>query len=419
MKTTEIALPYGYGEVYASVRTDNLVGVFQPQGGKQSETEDAVLRRALQEPIESRRLSALAVGCRRVVIVTSDLTRPCPSAKLLPHLLGELEKAGVADDHVAVVIALGLHRAMSTAELESAVGTATFRRAQVLNHDPRNVVHLGTTSRGTPVEIFSPVVDADFRICLGNLEFHYFAGFSGGAKAILPGCASQKTITANHALMVHPGARAGRLHDNPVRQDLEEGAAMVGVDYLYNVVLDSDHTIADAVAGEVTAAHRKGCEMVAERGSVPLPRSADIVVVSAGGYPTDLNLYQAQKALDNAIHAVKPGGTIIWIAACGEGFGNAVFQEWLEEADSPDQILERIQKAFVLGGHKAAAIATALKRAQIYLVSDLVPEAGPLCGIRHFPDLDAALEAAQADLGADAAVTVLPHGASVFPMVCA
>ena len=419
MKTTEIVLPYGHGEVYASVPTANLVGVFQPQGKVQANSEDAVLRRALQEPIESGRLSALVAGRRRVVIATSDLTRPCPSAKLLPHLLRELEEAGVSDDQVTVVIALGLHRAMSTAELESAVGTDTFRRVQVLNHDPRNVAHLGTTSRGTPVEIFTPVVNADFRVCLGNLEFHYFAGFSGGAKAILPGCASQKTITANHALMVDLGARAGRLHDNPVRQDLEEGASMVGVDYVYNVVLDADHTIADAVAGDVTAAHRKGCEMVAERGSVAVPRSADIVVVSAAGHPTDLNLYQAQKALDNAIHAVKPGGAIIWIAACGEGFGNSVFQEWLEEADSPDQILERIQETFVLGGHKAAAIATALKRAQVYLVSDSISEAGPLCGIRHFAELETALEAAQADLGADAEVIVLPHGASVFPMVCA
>ena len=194
---------------------------------------------------------------------------------------------------------------------------------------------------------------------------------------------------------------------------------MVGADFLYNVVLDTDHRIVEAVAGEVTAAHRRGCEMVAERGSVPVPRSADIVVVSAGGHPTDLNLYQAQKALDNAIHAVKPGGAIIWLAACGEGFGNSIFQEWLEQADSPDQILERIQETFVLGGHKAAAIAAALKRAQIYLVSDLDPGAAPLCGIRHFSELDMALDAARTDLGADAEVTVLPHGASVFPMVCA
>jgi nickel-dependent lactate racemase len=419
VKKTEIALPYGRGEVYASISNDSLVGVFQPRGGGPSETEEVILRRALNEPIESKRLSVLAAGCRRVVIVISDLTRPCPSAKLLPPLLNELQEGGVADEQVAIVIALGLHRAMSTGEIESAVGAEMFRRLAVVNHDTQEVVHLGTTSRGTPVEIFKTVVEADLRICLGNLEFHYFAGFSGGAKAILPGCASQKTITANHALMVQPTARAGRLHDNPVRQDLEEGAAMAGADFLYNVVLDADHRIVDAVAGEVTAAHRKGCEMVAERGSVPVPRSADIVIVSAGGYPTDLNLYQAQKALDNAIHAVKPGGAIIWLAACGEGFGNAIFQEWLEQADSPDQILDRIQERFVLGGHKAAAIASALKRAQIYLVSDLVPAAVPLCGIRHFSELDTALNTARTELGADAEVTVLPHGASVFPMVCA
>ena len=417
MTFTNITLPYGNRELIASVPEANLIGVFEPRNDLRQEEETDLLRRALQQPIGSDRLASMCRGSSCVAVVISDLTRPCPSGKMLPPLLEELAAGGVTDDQIIVIIALGLHRRMSDEELEAAIGPKLFRRLVVINHDPEDVVNLGSTSKGTPVEIFRPLVEANLRICLGNLEFHYFAGFSGGAKAVLPGCASQKTITANHAFMVHEAAHAGQLNENPVRQDIEEGASMIGVDFIFNVVLDVEHRIAAAVAGNVRKAHRLGCELVAERGSVPVPRTADIVIVSAGGDPTDLNLYQAQKALDNAVHAVKPGGVIIWVAACGEGFGNAVFQEWLEVAKGPDQILERIQQSFVLGGHKAAAIANALKRARIFLVSDLELQSA-LSGLSHYEDVEQALAAARQKLGEEATYTVLPHGASVFPLVC-
>ncbi|MEE3258245.1 MAG: nickel-dependent lactate racemase, partial [Candidatus Latescibacterota bacterium] len=318
-----------------------------------------------------------------------------------------------------VVVALGLHREQTEIELEALVGAAVYERVRVVNHDPEDVVRLGVTTHGTPVELFRPLVEADVRVCLGNLEFHYFAGFSGGAKSILPGCASKITITANHGLMTQPGAATGRLTGNPVREDLEEGVAMLGVDFILNAIVDDHHRIVAAFAGDVLEAHRRGCELVADRGAVSISQRADIVLVSAGGYPLDVNMYQAQKALDNAVHAVREGGVIVWVAECREGLGSETFASWLQEADSADGILERIGREFVLGGHKAAAIAAVLKKARVHFVSSLPTDVLGRVGLVPFDNLDQALAAAHAIVGANGQVLALPYGDSVLPQVVA
>jgi nickel-dependent lactate racemase len=404
----------------------NLQAVLQPKHGEEPAEEAVLLQEALANPIGTQRLRALVRPRQKVVVVTSDLTRPCPSERLLPSVLAELAAADVPDGDVMVVIALGLHRPMTEAEIRTAVGPEMYRRVRVVNHDPTDCVRLGVTSAGTPVEIFRPVVEADLRICLANLELHYFAGYSGGAKSVLPGCASRAAVTANHAMMVRPQAAAGRLAGNPVRADIEEGAAMLGVDFILNVVVDgarpeARHRIVGAVAGDVTAAHRRGCEMVAERAMVPIEASADAVLVSAGGYPKDVNLYQAQKALDNAAYAVRDGGIIVLVAECSEGLGNQIFEAWMTGAEAPgvsfpDDLLDRIQQDFVLGGHKAAAIAAVLKRAEVYLISALPDELVRRCGLVPFADLDAAAKAVLGGLGPDARVLVLPQGGSVLPV---
>lgn len=417
MNIAQVHLPFGRADLCVEVPAANLLGIFVPRGDAEALDEDALLRHALAHPVDTPRLQDLARPGQKVVIVTSDLTRPCPSDRMLPPVLEELKAAGIPDVDVKIVIALGLHRPMNPSEIVAAVGSGIYDRVRVINHDPSDVVRLGTTSAGTPVEIFRPVVEADLRICLGNLEFHYFAGYSGGAKAILPGCASRATLNANHAMMVHPEATAGRLEDNPVRADIEEGAAMTGVDFILNVLVDGHHRIAGAVAGHVKAAHRRGCELVKERGAVLIPQQADIVLVSAGGYPTDVNLYQAQKALDNAACAVRDGGIIIWAAECSESLGNPTFEAWLLEAGSPDQMLDRIQREFVLGGHKAAAMASVMKRARIYLVSGLSAALVRDCGLVPFADLGTAIDAALHEIGSTASVIALPYGGSVMPLV--
>jgi nickel-dependent lactate racemase len=217
--------------------------------------------------------------------------------------------------------------------------------------------------------------------------------------------------------MVESGARAGRIIGNPVRAGIEQGAGLLGVDFILNVVTGAQNDILEAVAGEPTAAHRRGCGLVAARGSVRIPRPADIVLVSAGGYPKDLDLYQAQKALDQAAHGVRTGGIIILVAECREGLGNPTFERWMREASGPDDLLGRIQREFVLGGHKAAAIAAVQKRARILLISDLAEEAVRCCGMRPYPSITDALHEALREAGSTAAIAVLPQGGSVLPVV--
>ena len=417
---TQIELPFGDSHLRVAVPSEHLLGIVLPRAERSSDgAERALVRDALARPVGTPALRALVRPGQQIAIVVSDMTRPCPTDRLLPPVLEELTAAGVSDADITVVVALGLHRAQTAAELAALVGPAVYARVRVVNHDPQDVVWLGVTARGTPVELFRPLVEADVRICLGNLEFHYFAGFSGGAKAILPGCASPSAIAANHGLMARPGAVTGQLVGNPVREDLEEGAALLGIDFILNVVVDDRHRIVAAFAGHVREAHRKGCERVAERGAVPIAQRADIALVSAGGYPLDVNMYQAQKALDNAVHAVREGGVIVWVAECREGLGSARFASWLQEADSADEILERIEREFVLGGHKAAAIAAVLKKARVHLVSSLPAEALGRVGLVPFDDLGQAVAAAREVVGPAARIWALPYGDSVLPQAAA
>jgi nickel-dependent lactate racemase len=197
---------------------------------------------------------------------------------------------------------------------------------------------------------------------------------------------------------------------------LEEAAGRVGIDFILNVIVDGAHRIVGAVAGDARQAHSRGCEIVAHRGKMSISQLADIVLVSAGGHPTDVNLYQAQKALDNAPFAVRDGGVIILAAECPEGLGNRTFEHWMTSAGSPQEILDRIQRDFVLGGHKAAAIARVATRAHIILVSPALARV-PLPGIEHCPTVQAALETALAMMGQSASITVMPRGGSVLPQV--
>jgi nickel-dependent lactate racemase len=297
------------------------------------------------------------------------------------------------------------------------IGKSLFDQIECVDSDPTDVIPLGTTRRGTPVEVFRPVVEADVRVCLGVVEFHYFAGYSGGAKALVPGVCSQATIQANHAMMLEPGARSGQLVGNPVREDLEEAAAMIGADFILNVVLGPAKSVFFASAGNVTQAHRACCAYLDERSKVPLESESDVVLVSAGGWPKDINLYQSQKALDNAAAAVRSGGVIVLVAECGEGLGHSVFEEWLTGGQTPDELMERIRENFVLGGHKAAAIAAVLKRASAYLVSALSPELVRRCGFAPFATVEEALEAALAQVGPGARLLVMPYGGSILPTV--
>ena len=284
-----------------------------------------------------------------------------------------------------------------------------------MDGDPSDCVHMGATNCGTPVDITRIVAESDRRICLGNIEYHYFAGYSGGAKAIMPGCSTREAIQSNHRMMVREEAHAGNLDSNPLRQDLEQAAAICGVDFIVNVVLDEHKQIVRAVAGDLVEAHREGCKFLDQMYLKKIDSRADIVLVSQGGAPKDLNLYQTQKALDNAKHAVKPGGTIILIGSCREGLGEKVFEQWMLSAPTPESMIERIGRDFQLGGHKAAAIAMVLKNAEIYLVNELDDDFVEKIFLKPAKSAQDALDRAFARLGPDATVLAMPYGGSTLP----
>ena len=409
----KLELGFGQGTQTVEVPDQNLLGVLEPNPMPAGLTGTAEVARALAAPIGAPPLRQVVRPGETVAIVTSDITRPCPTAKILPPVLAELEAGGVRRQDITLVFALGSHRPHTEEEMRRLAGPDydTLRCVDSMG----DFVHLGETRRGTPVDIVRPVAEADRRICLGNIEYHYFAGYSGGAKAIMPGVSTRAAIQANHTMMVRPEACAGRLEGNPLREDIEEAAAICGVDYLVNVVLDAHKEIVKAVAGDVTAAHRAGCRFLDGLYQVSIPHRADIVVVSQGGAPKDLNLYQTQKALDNAKHAVRPGGAIVLVGSCKEGLGEATFGRWIQEAQKPSDLTDRVQRHFELGGHKAAAIAMVLASAEVYLVSEMDPDLVRQCFLEPFDTAQAALDHAFARLGPAAQVLVMPYGGSTLP----
>ena len=373
--------------------------------------------RAINNPIGTKKLREIVSPKEKVVIVTSDITRPMPSRLVLSLVIHELEMAGVAHSDISIVFALGIHRKHTTAEMKYLVGDDIYQKIKCMDSDIDDCVNLGHTKNMTPIDIFRPVVEADRRICLGNIEYHYFAGYSGGAKAIMPGVSTKAAIQNNHKKMVEINACAGNLLTNPVRADLEEAINYIPIDFIVNVVLNEDKEIIKAVAGHYIDAHREGCRYLDQLYKIKINAKADIVIASAGGFPKDINLYQAQKTLDNASHAVKKGGIIILVASCKEGFGEATFEEWMINAKKPLELIDKIKTEFILGGHKAAAIASVLQQNRVFLVSELDNHIVSSMFFEPYHSIQDAYDDALSIMGNNAQTIIIPHGGSVLPII--
>lgn len=413
----EIELGYGTGTEKVKIPGDAIAHILTPHKKEMRAPEEEIIERALDSPIGTERLEKMASGKKDVVIITSDITRPMPSWRVLPHVLKRLEKAGVSRSHITVVFAMGTHRRHTSEEMRHLAGDEVYNTCRCMDSSECSFIHMGETKAGTPVDIADKVAHADLRICLGNIEYHFFAGYSGGAKAIMPGVSTMQAIRKNHSRMIHPMAKAGTLEGNPVREDLEEAAGICGVDFLLNVVLDEHKNVIHAVAGELKEAHRQGCRFLDGFYRMEINELADIVIVSQGGAPKDLNLYQTQKALANAEQAVRQGGIIILAGACPEGLGGAVFEQWMLEAEDLDSILKRIQRDFQIGGHKAASFARALKRARIFLVSGIDRNLVRDIFMEPFDHVQEAYDAAAKEMGPGARVIVMPFGGSTLPVL--
>jgi len=407
-----LEIPFGKTKLPLNIPKSNSLEVIVPNEIHEISDPDNQIENALQNPIGKERLGNILKSTDKVSIIVSDATRPVPTALLLKHLLKEIQASNVKNENICIIFGLGIHRTQTEEEKINIVGRDVYQQYRCMDHNKEQCIYLGNTSRGTPVEIFQLVAESDFVICTGSIEHHYFAGYTGGLKALLPGVSSRRSIEANHALMIEAGTGPGN-PDCPVRADLEEAGNMVGVDFMLNVVLNSKKEIVQAVAGHPVEAHRKGAEMVDTLNKYCV-EPADIVVVSPGGWPKDIDLFQSHKALENVKSAVKPGGTIILVAQCSEGLGNAVFEEWLNTTSTPQEAIEKINTGFIQGGHKAALIGKMALEFELYLVSDLSDKVARKSYFNPTSSVQEAFDTA-ADLhGANSRVLVVPYGGSTM-----
>jgi len=392
----------GYGCGSLDLELDDGYQLILPDELPGASDENVEIEKALDEPFGTS-LNEFE-GCKSASIMVSDITRPAPSHKMLPPLIRRLRYMNVRD--IKIVFALGTHRCMTPEEEKLLIGDCTA--LPHVQHDKNRCVFLDYTNRGTPVEVFEEVMQSDLKIATGNVEFHYYAGYSGGAKAILPGVCSERSVNKNHSMMVDPLARSGCLK-SPVRLDMEEAAGMANLDFILNVVLNSKKEIVRAVAGDYIDAHRDGVKVVDQMYRKEV-QPAEVVITCAGGRPKDINLFQAQKAMDNAKYAVIPGGSLILLAECAEGLGNPVFERWAKEATCAADCVDRFGQEYEFGGHKAALIAKESLNHDLILVSKLPPKVAEMCFFRHASTLDQALAMARERQGKDAKTLVMPYG---------
>jgi nickel-dependent lactate racemase len=331
-----------------------------------------------------------------------------------------LNSAGVKDENVTVIFGCGTHRAVKPEEAKRILGDEVLNRVKTISHDCKaeDLVSVGKTKRGNDVRVNRVFAEADVKVLVGDVGFHYYAGYGGGRKSVMPAVSSKETIGFNHAMLLDSNARTGVLEGNPVHEDMTEGARLAKVDFILNVVTNGKGEIVKAFAGDLEQAFLEAVKLVGDMYRVQVDRRADIVVVSPGGYPADINLYQAYKALDNALEVTKRGGTIIMVAECPEGHGNQVFYDWMTRLEDLKKVEREVKRHFELGGHKAYYLLKALKNHQIILVSSL-PDyyANGVFKLKTARAVNDAVREALKTGGSQAKVWVMPHGHSTLPGV--
>ena len=422
MKNITFSLPYGDKSITVELPSRNLLCISSPNDVPAAKDEIREIRNAIQKPIGCDGLSKLVKPSDKVVIVSDDNTRITPVHLILPVCLDELNKIGVEDGDIAVIMALGTHRPMTKKELKAKLGSEVLKRVEVKNHDfqdPDKLIDLGKTSHGTPISINREVMEADFVIGLGNIVPHHIPGWAGGAKIIQPGVSGEATTAGTHLLGVRQDKCLLGEVETVVRHEMETIAQRAGLKFIVNTVLNREGKIVKVVAGDTVKAFRRGVEEARKVCEVSIPAKADIVI--AGSHPCDLEFWQAHKSLYSADIAVKEGGTIITVTPCLEGVSK-MHPEVLDFAGlSSKEIDRRVRTGEIKDGTAAAlAIAWAMVRekAEIIMVSDGISadEAAKL-GYKSADTVDAALSMAFKKHGAKAKVTVLTHAPEVLPVI--
>lgn len=416
-----ITIRYGNEERNVVVPARNLLDEVGMQHTEPASDPQATIEAALDAPIGSPRIEELARGVGRIVVLVDDLTRPTPVHKVLPSVLRRFEQAGASADAITIMVATGTHRPMTHSELQQKVGPEVVARYRVVNHDytqQEEQVDLGSTPSGIPITVNRLVAEADFVLAIGNIVPHRYCGWSGGAKMIQPGVGGEATTAGTHLMITKdPGARLGVV-ENQVRHEMEVVAEKANLKFIVNTILDRYANIIGVVAGDFRQAFREGVQQARKVYSANIRGQADVVLASA--YPSDINLWQAGKALYTADLVVKDGGIIILASPCYEGVGeHGAFADLLGYSyDAIAGMVDRNEVRDRIGAAAALAVALVRKRAQIWLVTDNVTaEEARRMSIERFNTVQDALDAALKKSGDTAQLTVLHEATEILPIL--
>lgn len=423
MTKVKIDIPYGHSYINCNVANDNLKAIpsMKENLTNKSRTEEDIVIESFENPIESKKLADISKGKKNAIVITNDHTRAMRSMVTLPLILKEIRKNNPEID-IKILIATGLHRPTTEEEMRSMFGDEIVDNEEIIVHDAFDdsmIVDAGVLPSGARLRINKLVMETDLLVTEGFIEPHFFAGFSGGRKSIMPGVCSYKTVVANHSykFINNPNAKSGELDKNPINIDLIEASRIVGVDYTLNVVLDKNKKIEAAFSGDIIKSHRVGCDYVMEQCKIE-PVKGDIVITGNGGYPLDQNLYQTPKAVNTAVACSNKDAIIIMCAECSDQIGGEEFEklmlmgtpkeidEYLSKIDPEDTIPEQWCAQIyskILMKHKVILVTEGIEKELVEKMNFL-----------HSKTIDEALDIAYREKGKDASVIVIPDGVRVI-----
>jgi nickel-dependent lactate racemase len=420
-----LSVGYGDGSLDFELPEDWRSSILVPTGMPSLDDPAGEVAKAIGNPVSSPPIGEVLEGAGNLVIVVSDKTRVTGADIVLPVLIDAANDAGIPDAGITVLFACGTHAMHTEKERRAIVGESVAARVRLVDHDCRDgdLVSVGTTTAGTQVRINRMAYEADRLLITGTVQFHYFAGFGGGRKSVLPGICAEETIIRNHTFTMspeggrNPNCRPGRLDGNELSEDMAEAARLVSPDFLVNVVLNGRREIAGVFAGDWDKAHREACGVVASKFGVRIGEKADLVVASPGGYPKDINYIQSHKAYDNAFHAVKSDGTIILAAECRDGLGNEILAEYLA-IPTIEEHEKRLKDHFQISGHTALAHRLKARAVHTIVVTDMKDDEAALLGVERASDVADALEKAKPNVTSGRPLTyVMPEGYGTLPQL--
>jgi nickel-dependent lactate racemase len=415
-----IRLGYGHNSInfeYDASRFDVLA-----RDESRRPLTDAEISAAIDDPIDSPPLDDLIEPDDSVLIVASDATRATGSAQIINLLVRRIIQGGVSPSEIAVIFATGIHRAVREEEKTELLTPFVAQRITTINHDasdPASLVQIGTAASGTPIEVNRALKDFSKIILTGAVGFHYFAGFTGGRKSICPGLASAQTIETTHMLALdferggrRAGVGTGLLKGNAVSEECERVSALIDPTFLVNTIVNDRGEVERVFAGHSRAAHERACEDYAATHSQKIGEKRELVIVSCGGAPYDINMIQAHKALDMAAHACVEGGTIILLAECGDGLGRADFLKWFDSENSRE-LETRLREHYEVNGQTAWSLLTKSEAFRVFMISKLDDES-----VRRMRMVPASsIESVLSEIPLNAKGHILPRGAALLPIL--